>query len=156
MSGRRGQGAMEYLMTYGWAVLVVMIVGIVMWRLGIFNLGGTPATSSGFVKIMPQLSTCRLTTSGNFTCIFTNGAGGYIRINSITASSSGTACATGTVPAGAVGGNENLNVQAWGCIAGTAGDAYSIDVTIDYNLTVANYNIEHNETGKVKGAYESG
>ena len=42
--GMRGQGAMEYLMTYGWAILVVMIVGIVMWQLGIFNMGGTTVT----------------------------------------------------------------------------------------------------------------
>lgn len=37
----RAQGAMEYLMTYSWAILVVMTVGIVMWQLGIFNIGGT-------------------------------------------------------------------------------------------------------------------
>ena len=46
---------MEYLMTYGWAILVVMIVGIVMWQLGIFNMGGTTLTSTGFAKIKPQL-----------------------------------------------------------------------------------------------------
>ncbi len=26
-SNRKAQGAMEYLMTYGWAIIVVMIVG---------------------------------------------------------------------------------------------------------------------------------
>jgi uncharacterized protein (UPF0333 family) len=33
----KGQGAMEYLMTYGWAILVVVIIGGVMWYLGFFG-----------------------------------------------------------------------------------------------------------------------
>jgi uncharacterized protein (UPF0333 family) len=35
----KGQGAMEYLMTYGWAILVVIIVGIVLWQSGVFGTG---------------------------------------------------------------------------------------------------------------------
>lgn len=27
-SNKKGQGAMEYLMTYGWAIIVVMIAGL--------------------------------------------------------------------------------------------------------------------------------
>ena len=38
----KGQGAMEYLMTYGWAILVVMIVGVVLWQLGVFGGVGLP------------------------------------------------------------------------------------------------------------------
>lgn len=33
----KSQEAMEILLTYGWAILIVMIVGIVLWQLGIFN-----------------------------------------------------------------------------------------------------------------------
>jgi len=35
----KGQGAMEILLTYGWAILVVIIVGVVLWQMGIFNPG---------------------------------------------------------------------------------------------------------------------
>ncbi|HEX55264.1 MAG TPA: hypothetical protein ENF49_03960, partial [Candidatus Altiarchaeales archaeon] len=50
--GNKGQGAMEYLMTYGWAILVVMIVGVVLWQLGIFGGGpGAVNTAHGFSKI---------------------------------------------------------------------------------------------------------
>ncbi|MFH1447614.1 MAG: hypothetical protein ABIG39_02015 [Candidatus Micrarchaeota archaeon] len=38
MSFRRGQAAMEYLMTYGWAILVIVIVLAALLYLGIFNL----------------------------------------------------------------------------------------------------------------------
>jgi len=37
-------------MTYGWAILVVMIVGIVMWQLGIFNLGTGATTMDRLLK----------------------------------------------------------------------------------------------------------
>ena len=33
---RKGE-AMEYLMTYGWVILVVMIVSVVMFQLGVFS-----------------------------------------------------------------------------------------------------------------------
>lgn len=36
---RKGQAAMEYLMTYGWAILVIVIVLAALLYLGVFNLG---------------------------------------------------------------------------------------------------------------------
>jgi len=75
MEMRAGQGAMEYLMTYGWAILVVMIVGITMWQLGIFNMGNSLVTPTGFAKIKPQVSAVSYSADGLFTAVFTNGAG---------------------------------------------------------------------------------
>ena len=37
MFSKRAQAAMEFLMTYGWAILVVLIVIGVFWQMGIFN-----------------------------------------------------------------------------------------------------------------------
>lgn len=34
---RKGQGAMEYLMTYGWALLVIVVVGAALFALGVLN-----------------------------------------------------------------------------------------------------------------------
>lgn len=42
----RGQSAMEYLMNYWWAVLLALIVGAVLWKLGIPGMG-TELTSKG-------------------------------------------------------------------------------------------------------------
>ncbi|MCX6694706.1 MAG: hypothetical protein NTU61_00200 [Candidatus Altiarchaeota archaeon] len=98
-SSSRGQSAMEYLMTYGWAILVVMVVGIAMWRLGIFNLGGSGApTSTGFATLKPLLSTCEISNKntgaanpswwgcngiGGFYCQFLNTAGTAITITNV-------------------------------------------------------------------------
>ena len=37
MKQRKGQGAMEYLMTYGWALLVIVVVGAALFALGVLN-----------------------------------------------------------------------------------------------------------------------
>ena len=50
---RRSQSALEYMMTYGWAILVIVIVAAVLYSLGIFSpassLSLTVTGFSGFV-----------------------------------------------------------------------------------------------------------
>jgi hypothetical protein len=38
----KGQAAMEYLMTYGWAILVVIAVIAALYMMGVFRIGGAP------------------------------------------------------------------------------------------------------------------
>lgn len=38
MFSKKSQAAMEFLMTYGWAILIVLIVIGVFWQLGVFNV----------------------------------------------------------------------------------------------------------------------
>jgi hypothetical protein len=70
-----GQAAMEYIMTYGWAIMVVLIVGVLIWQLGLFHFGGSMVTPTGFAKLKPQLTGTGLSRSGVFTGMFTNGCG---------------------------------------------------------------------------------
>jgi len=37
IGNKKGQAALEYLMTYGWAILAVVVVLAVLWYLGIFT-----------------------------------------------------------------------------------------------------------------------
>ncbi|MEM4367858.1 MAG: hypothetical protein QXO21_02425 [Candidatus Anstonellales archaeon] len=48
----RGQGAFEYMVSYGWAILIVIVLGILLFSLGVFNPSQTP-TASGFVYLKP-------------------------------------------------------------------------------------------------------
>ncbi|MFH1126364.1 MAG: hypothetical protein V1703_04500 [Candidatus Altiarchaeota archaeon] len=156
MFGRKGQGAMEYLMTYGWAVLVVMVVGVVMWQLGIFNIGTTSVTSSGFPKIKPQLPSCKMTTGGDFSCLFTNGAGSAVAVNETLVSVGGADCYPDSPEAGTrVDLGENFQVMATGCQEGVSGEPYSASVYIYYTVYLAGTTVTHNDTGKVKGPYEN-
>jgi hypothetical protein len=88
---------MEYLMTYGWAILVVLVVGAGMWRMGVFSLGGSVApTSSGFELLKPLLPTCQMGHRiwlcpmtgpwdcwNGFTCEFANVAGSGIKLKNV-------------------------------------------------------------------------
>src|SRR3989344_3309999 len=49
MNNKRAQSAMEYLMTYGWAILVVLIALGALFYLGVFN----PRTSNSCVASAP-------------------------------------------------------------------------------------------------------
>lgn len=50
---RKAQSAMEYLMTYGWAILIIAVVLAALFSLGVFsggaNLGTACIASSGFL-----------------------------------------------------------------------------------------------------------
>lgn len=39
MNMRKGQAAMEYLMTYGWAILIVIVVVAALYAMGVFRIG---------------------------------------------------------------------------------------------------------------------
>lgn len=34
---KRGQSALEYLVTYGWAILAIVIIAAVLWYFGVFS-----------------------------------------------------------------------------------------------------------------------
>ncbi len=157
MIGRKGQGAMEYLMTYGWAILVVMIVGIVMWQLGIFNMGGTTVTSTGFAKIKPQLAGTGLDHTGVFKGIFTNGVGTNIAVTTtgMVIREVGTeTCGAYDVTPSAIAAGQNFQITASGCVSGSAGDIYNVVVSIPYTVTVGGVQSDHTESGTVRGPME--
>jgi hypothetical protein len=35
----KGQGSLEFLMTYGWVLLVILVALVIMWQWGLFSLG---------------------------------------------------------------------------------------------------------------------
>lgn len=163
---QRGQGAMEYLMTYGWAILVVMIVGVVMWQLGIFNMGSTSLTFSGFSKIKPQLAGSALAANGDLEAIFTNGAGATIDLSdaggsgpAVTDLAGSSPCAPSVITYGgdtltAIVVGSNFKLSGGGCISGAQGGVYQIRVTIPYTINIGGIVTSHTETGIIRGPYE--
>jgi len=45
---RKGQTAMEYLMTYGWAILIIIVVVAALYSLGVFSVKPSVACSPCF------------------------------------------------------------------------------------------------------------
>jgi hypothetical protein len=54
MKENRGQVALEFLLTYGWAVLILSVVALLLWQMGLFNITGKVAPgTSGFWGVAP-------------------------------------------------------------------------------------------------------
>lgn len=50
---RKGQGAIEYLTTYGWVIIVVAVSVLILWQLGIFTPPQPKRGSLGFSQVVP-------------------------------------------------------------------------------------------------------
>ena len=170
--GNKGQGAMEYLMTYGWAILVVMIVGVVLWQLGVFNVGQGNLVTTGFVKMQP-LTPSIAYRNQSFRGSFTNALGTTIRLYSVnlTESIAGTALcplASQTVSADGTGTN-NLSATLFpsikaggtftivnpGCPVKADGESFDLVVVIGYTATMGGISTNHTDTGHIKGQGEA-
>ncbi len=138
---KRGQSALEYLMTYGWAILAVVIIAGVLWYLGIFDPGRLAGERQcgGFSAFTCQDQ--RMNTSGVLALVLNNKLGGSMTIT--------TAGCTPT----SVAANANTTCTVTGFPTGTAGNSFSrVTVSIDY--TDARSGLTHTDSGFVAGKYE--
>jgi hypothetical protein len=134
MTKMKAQTAMEYLMTYGWAILIVIIVGAALYALGIFNPATyTQSTATGFQGFqIPSGGWQFVGSSGQLTLQVKNMAGSNIDITNVTATYAGalryTLAATGTF---APGTSKTITITDFP--TASSGAAYSIPVKITYS-----------------------
>ena len=70
----RGQAAMEYLMTYGWALLILVVVIGVLFSMGVFNPQNYMSEECSFQPSL-QCKGVSLTPNGVLTIYLVNGLG---------------------------------------------------------------------------------
>ena len=59
VKGSRSQSALEYMMTYGWAILIIVIVAAVLYSLGIFSPSSSAGTTvTGFSGLGSPTALC--------------------------------------------------------------------------------------------------
>ncbi|MBU4406048.1 MAG: hypothetical protein KKB24_00510 [Candidatus Altiarchaeota archaeon] len=151
---KKGQGAMEYLMTYGWAILVVMIVGVVLWQLGIFGGGpGAVNTASGFGKVKPMEPSIKFTGS-TLSFSIMNGVGQAITNVTIEPDTCTADASFTNVVTSKFGAGEVQQVDLISCGTKTSGQSFSDTLTIRYVVTVAGSDVVHTEVGTIRGVAE--
>ncbi|MGC9205412.1 MAG: hypothetical protein ACP5FN_04040, partial [Candidatus Micrarchaeia archaeon] len=95
----KAQSAMEYLMTYGWAILIIAVVLGALFSLGVFNgaslLGTSCVAGSGYLCQNPVLST-----SGQLTFTFGQNTGAMMYNAIISVSPQSAATVASGFPAG--------------------------------------------------------
>lgn len=78
----KAQTSLEFLMTYGWAILIVLVIVVVAWQWGFFNPGGVVKKgSSGFWGVKPM--DFSYNTDGDLILSLKNGVGGVINITEV-------------------------------------------------------------------------
>jgi len=121
---KKGQAAMEFLMTYGWAILAAVIAIGVLAYFGVFNPG---SYVSNMVSVNPPFGSSQelsIQTSG-ITFVLRNGGGSNAEINNITVENCGTNGTTMTINDG---DSQLINVPC----SLNSGDKFKGDITIAY------------------------
>ena len=86
IKSKRSQSALEYMMTYGWAILIIVIVAVILYSMGIFNPSSSISTTiTGFSST--PVSAAIFTNNGGLSLSVENSVGYPIEITNITATS---------------------------------------------------------------------
>ncbi len=81
---KRSQSALEYMMTYGWAILIIVIVAVILYSMGIFNPSSSvTSTVTGFSNFVVPTAICSPT--GYLLITLGNAVGHYVEITNLTA-----------------------------------------------------------------------
>jgi hypothetical protein len=141
-------------MTYGWAILIIIIVGAALYALGVFSPGTfTGKRSTGFSAF--QMNDFKFDTVGNVTLAYGNRAGKSVTLNAITATYKSIACTVNTGFNTTVGPNTAYTVVL-DCNSDfddqTSKASYS--VAIDFNYTEPDSQLWHLDSGTIFGIIE--
>ncbi len=149
----KGQTAMEYLMTYGWAILIVLVVGAVLYFYGFFTPGKLVGASiQGFTKLRPlQVD---IDSAGNIRVLLENRVGEEINLAVVYGRTAGSGAyvlsPTNVSTIRITGRSDFITVTGIGG-SGTTGDTYNFDLAFQYYLVSTGSGTQFNSTGTISG-----
>ncbi len=163
VKSKRSQSALEYMMTYGWAILIIVIVAVILYSMGIFNPSSSVTfTSSGFSPFTVSSSLCN--NLGYKIAIIAgpipNNAN-YITINKVFVTSATGANATTasyalTNPVTLKSG-QSTTILIPNVACNSANIHYSLSAKIQYSYTASTLGLQTiNTTGTVAGTSITG
>ncbi len=144
----KGQGAIEYLMTYGWALLVIVVVGAALYASGVLNPASyTSSKCTGFQYFTWQNQKMA---SSNYTLDVLNGREDVSIVNLLV---DGADMGSLTLnPSNPVGSGKRVTIYGPNDpTSKSANDPFSVTVTVVYNTTtIAGIRDSATCTGKVQ------
>ena len=146
----KGQTALDFLMTYGWALLLIVLVIGALFALGVFDIGSfVGSRATGFAQV--GVAAWRVDNNGTLTTQLTNRVGSDIRVDSVSWTYRGTSGSNASVNTSVANGQTSATL-ALGTIGGAAsGASYSIQMTIGY--TDLNTNFPYQSSGTITGQF---
>ncbi len=152
----KGQTALEYLVTYGWAILGIIIIVGVLISFGVFNPSkwANVRQQGGFSSIAVLDHSILAGASGTMKIAFQNTRGNSITITSLVTMAGGCAWSGSQL----LTVDNPVTITTTVCnqstvTAATAGSAYDFsDIAVTYTDSVSS--MSHTERGFIKGQYQ--
>ncbi|OYT26055.1 MAG: hypothetical protein B6U97_04510 [Candidatus Altiarchaeales archaeon ex4484_96] len=151
--GVKGQAAIEYIATYGWAILMISIVAIVVWQMGILNPPNPPPDCRGFSQIRP-LDWSLDSSASQLTIVLVNEANTKLTVSSVSATLTGNSgsCSDNTEFNISAGSTVQVNLTACPIGSLSTGDYYKTNINITYNNVASG--MSHTSIGNCWGSTE--
>lgn len=134
---KKGQTAMEYLMTYGWAILIILIVGAVLAYYGVFNLGAlTPKGGCTSGSLYIAATDWLYNAPGTIDVMIENRVGQDINLSSVAATVSETYGSNSTWASDWLisTGTKSPTIAIPSLPTGDLGDTKTINFEINYTV----------------------
>ena len=128
---KRSQSALEYMMTYGWAILIIVIVAVVLYSMGIFSPSSFLSFSgiTGLSGFQPASAACA--SNGQMIVKLSNSLGYQVSINSINVTSSSGVSVTQPESA-TLNPGQTQEFIVFGICPKTSGSSFSDTITVAY------------------------
>ena len=128
---RRSQSALEYMMTYGWAILIIVIVAVVLYSMGIFSPSSFLSFSgiTGLSGFQPASAACA--SNGQMIVKLSNSFGYQVSVSSINVTTSSGVSVTQPESA-TLNPGQTQEFIVFGICPKTSGSSFSDTITVTY------------------------
>ena len=128
---KRSQSALEYMMTYGWAILIIVIVAVVLYSMGIFSPSSFLSFSgiTGLSGFQPASAACA--SNGQMIVKLSNSLGYQVSLFSINVTTSSGVSVTQSESATLYPG-QTQEFIVFGICPKTSGSSFSDTITVAY------------------------
>jgi hypothetical protein len=135
---KRAQTAIEYLMTYGFAVLIIIVISAALYALGVFNPGawlpgGPRASGFGNIKVIEfAVNSTSGGENGTLKVVLVNAYGYRVRLDLVGATMAGVSNTTGCAPGVNIAPGQQYTCYLWWELnfPYSPGDTYTAAVSI--------------------------
>jgi hypothetical protein len=148
MDNRKGQAAMEFLMTYGWAILAAIVVIAV---LAIYFRPSSLVSGNTFVTA-PFYAVAQTVNTSTVQLEIKNNGGEVVTVSGFALTvktPSGGSCAAGS-PSGTLAAGASTTLVSGACAGLVAGNTFNADIEITYTKQGAT--LATKSTGTMAGA----
>ncbi|MBR9676167.1 hypothetical protein GOV05_04105 [Candidatus Woesearchaeota archaeon] len=153
MFNKRGQAAMEFLMTYGWAILVVLAAIGALAYFGVLSPEKLVPERTTFQAPFASSEKAVVRQSGNVSVALTNNFGSTVTIETLTGYNGTGDCVAAGIEASATSvSNGEVVILSWDCGTLVQGERFNADVSFSYSGTSG---LTHIHTGTISALVSS-